>query len=186
MTETITVKMQPLTAEAFRPYGHIVDEKHPAYPDVEEGRPAVVAVHLKHDPSAKRVGQLAMHFSYGQTFTPLQGSMVLIVAPPPRNREASHDVYELDYERLAAFVMEPGDVVYLAKGVWHIPATLGGDCRFLTSTRLDPPKTGARQVAEPEGPITIEQVIARQKQRTSFIEYVDLQKRDNRVIELEL
>ena len=70
MTETITVKMQPLTAEAFRPYGHIVDEKHPAYPDVEEGRPAVVAVHLKHDTSAKRVGQLAIHFSYGQTFTP--------------------------------------------------------------------------------------------------------------------
>ncbi len=186
MTETIRVKMRPLTVEAFRLYGHIVDEKHPAYPDVEEGRPAVLAVHLKHNPNAKRVGQLAIHFSYGQTFTPLQGSMALIVAPPPRNREANRDVYELDYERLAAFVMEPGDVVYIAKGVWHLPATLNGDCRFLTSTRLDPPKPGASQVAELEGPITIEQVVARQKQRTSFIEYVDLQKRDNCVIELEL
>src|SRR2546423_1159455 len=64
MSETITVKLQPLTAEAFRPYGHIVDSTHPAYPDVEEGRPAVVWVHLQHQPNAKRVGQLAIHFSY--------------------------------------------------------------------------------------------------------------------------
>ncbi|MBI3303195.1 MAG: ureidoglycolate lyase [Deltaproteobacteria bacterium] len=186
MAETIAVKLQPLTAEAFRPYGHIVDEKHPAYPDVEEGRPAVLAAHLKHNPNARRVGQLAIHFSYGQTFVPLQGSMVLIVAPPPRNREAGHDAYELDYERLAAFVLEPGDAAHIDKGVWHIVATLGGDCRFLTSTRLDPARKGTSEVAEPEGPLTVEQLIERQKQKTSYIEFVDVQKRDNRIIELEL
>src|SRR5215475_13731528 len=64
MSETITVKLQPLTAEAFRPYGHIVDSHHPAYPDVEEGRPAVVCVDLKHQPHAKRVGQLAIPLSW--------------------------------------------------------------------------------------------------------------------------
>ena len=186
MAETITVKLQPLTAEAFRLYGHIVDEKHPAYPDVEEGRPAVLVAHLKHSLNAKRVGNLAIHFSYAQTFIPLQGSMVLIVAPPPRNREASLEAYELDYERLAAFVMEPGDVAHIDKGVWHMVATLGGDCRFLTSTRLDPPRTGASQGAGPEEPMTVAQLIERQKQKTSYIEFVDVQKRDNRVIELEL
>lgn len=186
MEETIKVKVQPLSAEAFRPYGHLVDGKHPAYPDVEEGRPAVVSVHLKHNPNARRIGQLAIHFSYGQTFIPVQGSLALIVAPPPRNREAGHGVYELDYERLVAFVMEPGQAAHIDKGVWHTVATLGADCRFLSVTRKDPPRKGASQVEEPEGPITVEQVIERQRQQASFIEFVDVQKRDSRIVELEL
>ncbi len=186
MPETITVTLQPLTAEAFRPYGHIVDSHHPAYPDVEEGRPAVVCVDLQHQPHAKRVGQLAIHFSYGQTFIPIQGSLVLIVAPPPRNRAAGPAAYEVDYERLAAFVLEPGQVVHIEKGVWHSVATLGGDCRFLSATRKDPPRQGMSQGRESEGPLTIEQVIERQKQQASFIEFVDVQRRDQRMIELAL
>jgi ureidoglycolate hydrolase len=113
MAETITVRPQPLTAEAFRPYEHIVDSHHPAYPDVEEGRPAVVCVDLKHQPNTKRVGQLAIHFSYRQTFIPLRGALVLVVAPPPHNRAAGPAAYEVDYERLAAFVLEPGQVVHM-------------------------------------------------------------------------
>ena len=186
MSETITVKLQPLTAEAFRPYGHIVDSHHPAYPDVEEGRPVVVCVDLKHKPNAKRVGQLAIHFSYGQTFIPLRGSLVLIVAPPPRNRAAGPAAYEVDYERLAAFVLEPCEVVHIEKGVWHSVAPLGGDCRFLSATRKDPPRKGMSQGEESEGPLTIEQVIERQKQQATFIEFVDVQRRDQRVIELDL
>ena len=186
MSETITVKLQPLTAEAFRPYGHIVDSTHPAYPDVEEGRPAVVWVHLQHQPNAKRVGQLAIHFSYGQTFIPMQGSLVLIVAPPPRNRAAGPAAYEVDYERLAAFVLEPGEVAHIEKGVWHMVTTLGGACRFLSATRKDPLGKEVSQGGESPGPLTIEQVIERQKQQTSFIEFVDVQRRDNRRIELEL
>lgn len=185
MTETIRVKLQPLTAEAFRPYGHIVDTKHPAYPDVEEGRPAVVSVQLRHSPDANRVGHLAIHFSYGQTFIPVQGSMVLIVAPPPRNREAGLQAYELDYERLAAFVLEPGDVVHIEKGVWHGAKVLGSQCKFLSATRVDPPRKGASEIADPEGPFTTEQLRERQK-RKGYIEFVDVQRRDDRIIELEL
>src|SRR5262245_57947619 len=169
MAETITVKLQPLSAEAFRPYGHIVDSHHPAYPDVEEGRPAAVCVDLKHQPHARRVGQLAIHFSYGQTFIPLQGSLVLIVAPPPRTRAAGPAAYELDYERLAAFVLEPGEVVHIEKGVWHSVATLGGDCRFLSASQKDLPLQRVSQDEESAGPLTIEQVIERQKQQASFI-----------------
>src|SRR5262249_24480355 len=163
MSETITVKLQPLTAEAFHPYGHIVDSHHPAYPDVEEGRPAVVCADLKHQPNAKRVGQLAIHFSYGQTFIPLRGSLALIVAPPPRNRAAGPAAYEVDYERLAAFVLEPGEVVHIEKGVWHSVATLGGDCRFLSATRKDPPQKGGSHGAAAEGPLTVEHGIRRPK-----------------------
>jgi len=63
-------------------------------------------------------------------------------------------------------------------------ATLGGDCRFLSATRQDPPRHGMSQGAGPAGPLTIEQVIERQKQQASFIEIIDVQKRDQRVIEL--
>lgn len=185
MAEIIKVKLQPLTADAFRPYGYVVDSEHPAYPDVEEGRPAVVSVHLKHSPYTKRVGHLAIHFSYGQTFIPVRGSMVLIVAPPPRNREAGLEAYELDYERLAAFVMEPGDVANIDKGVWHGAKVLGTECKFVSATRVDFPKKGTGAVAEPEGPFTIEQLRERQM-RKSYIDFVDIQQRDNRIIELEL
>jgi ureidoglycolate hydrolase len=183
--ETVKVKLQPLTAEAFRPYGHVVDSKHPSFPDVEEGRPAVVVVHLKHSPNARRVVQMAVHFSYAQTFIPVQGSMVLVVAPPPRNREAQLADYELDYERLAAFVMEPGDVAHIDKGVWHGVKVLGQECRFVSANRVDSLRTGASEITAPDGPLTVEQLAERQKQR-SYIEFVDVQKRDKRIIELEL
>jgi len=104
----------------------------------------------------------------------MQGSLVLIVAPPPRNRAASPAAYEVGYEQLAAFVLEPGEVAHIEKGVWHIVATLGGDCRFLSATRKDPLSKGVSQGEESEGPFTIEQVIERQKQQTSFIEFVDV------------
>jgi hypothetical protein len=42
------------------------------------------------------------------------------------------------------------------------------------------------QSKESEGPLTIEQVIEQQKRQTSFIEFVDVQRRDHRMIELEL
>jgi hypothetical protein len=63
---------------------------------------------LKQRPT--RIGMLAFHFSYNQTFIPVQGVMVLVVAPPPRNRDADPAVYEVDYERIAAFVVEPGSL----------------------------------------------------------------------------
>lgn len=87
MEETIKVKLQPLTAEAFRPYGQVLQQKHLVYPETEEGRVAMEMLQLKYRPNAKRMDQLAIHFSYNQTFIPVQGSLVLIVAPPPRNRE---------------------------------------------------------------------------------------------------
>src|SRR5215467_11057900 len=110
MTETIKVKVQPLTAEAMRPYGQMLESKQPIFPQVEpgEGRVAMEVLHVKHRPNAKRMDQMAIHFSYNQTFIPVQGSMVLVVAPAPRNREAGQANYEFDYERVAAFVLEPG------------------------------------------------------------------------------
>ncbi len=178
MAETIKVKVQPLTAEAFRPYGQMLETKQPIFPEVEpgEGRVAMELLHIKHRPEAKRMDQMAIHFSYNQTFIPLQGSMVLVVAPAPRNRKAGQAAYEFDYKKVAAFVLEPGRAALIDKGVWHNALTFGPECTFINVTRKDPGEGTSQAVERVELVPTMR----------SYVEFVDLQKRDNRVVELEL
>lgn len=180
MEETIKVKVQPLSAEAFRPYGQMLESKRPIFPEVEpgEGRVAIELLRLKPRPNATRTEQLAIHFSYNQTFIPVQGSMVLIVAPPPRDRGAGSDAYELDYERVAAFVVEAGQGAFIDKGTWHNAVALGTGCTFINVTRKNPGE-GTTQIEGLEG--RIEPVRATRP----YVGFVDVGKRDHRVIELE-
>jgi len=181
MEETIKVKLQPLNVEAFRPYGQVLESKQPIFPEVEpgEGHVAMELLRLKYRPNAKRMEQLAIHFSYNQTFIPVQGAMVLLVAPPPRNREAGPATYELDYERLAAFIVEPGQAAHIDKGTWHNVLALGPECAFINVTRKNPGE-GTSQIEAIEGRIE------RVQTTRSYVEFVDLKKRDTRVIEIEL
>ena len=90
MIETIKVKLQPFNAEAFKPYGQMLESKQPIFPEVEpgEGRVAIELRHIKARPEGRRTDQMAVHFSYNQTFIPVHGTLVLIVAPAPRSKEA--------------------------------------------------------------------------------------------------
>jgi len=38
MEETIKVKVEPLTAEAFRPFGRMLENKEPVFPEVTPAR----------------------------------------------------------------------------------------------------------------------------------------------------
>jgi ureidoglycolate hydrolase len=180
MEQSVKIKIQPLTAEAFRPYGEVLQKKHLIYPESEEGRVAMEMLTVKYRSSAKRMDQLAFHFSYNQTFIPVQGSLVLVVAPPPRNREAGPSKYELDYEKVAAFMVEPGQAAFIYKGTWHNALTLGNDCTFINVTRKNPGE-GTSQVEDIE-----EGRIERVPTRRPYVEFVDVKKRDSRVIELEV
>ena len=180
MEQTLKVKVQPLNAEAFRPYGEVLQPKHLIYPESEEGRVAMEMLRFKYRPNAKRMDQLAIHFSYNQTFIPLQGSLVLVVAPPPRNPEAGAAGYELDYEKVAAFVVEPGQAAFIAKGTWHNDITLGPECTLINVTRKNPGEGVSQVEAIADG--RVERVPASRP----YVEFVDVKKRDNRVIELEL
>ncbi len=179
MEETIKVKLQPLTAEAFRPYGQVLQQKQLVYPETEEGRVAMEMLQLKYRPNAKRMDQLAIHFSYNQTFIPVQGSLVLIVAPPPRNREAGPEKYEVAYDKLAAFVLDPGQVAFIDKGTWHNIVTLANACTFINVTRKNSGE-GNSPVDELEGRAELANAVR------PYVEFVDLKKRDHRVIELEV
>jgi ureidoglycolate hydrolase len=179
MEDTLRVKIQPLTAELFRPYGEVLKPKQLIYPETEEGRVAMELLAIKYRPNAKKMDQLAIHFSYNQTFIPVQGSLVLIVAPPPRNREAGPSGYELDYEKIAAFMVDPGQAAFIYKGTWHNAITLGSECTFLNVTRKNQGE-GTSPEDELQGKIERISTIR------PYVEYVDLKKRDNRVIELEV
>ncbi len=179
MEETIKVKLQPLTAEAFRPYGQVLQQKQLVYPETEDGRVAMEMLQLKYRPNAKRMDQLAIHFSYNQTFIPVQGSLVLIVAPPPRNREAGPEKYEVEYDKIAAFVVDPGQVAFIDKETWHNIMTLANECTFLNVTRKNKGE-GNSPAGELEGRIELANAVR------PYVEFVDLKKRDHCVIELEL
>jgi len=187
MENVVPIKVQPLSDEAFRPYGTVLGLKSPVFPEVDGGKHVVLMIRLKRAANNRRLEQLAIHPSYNQTFIPLQGSMVLIVAPPPRNPDAGHDKYELDYDKLGAFVMEPGEAVIVDKGTWHAAVPLGEDCLMLSGTRKgaeDYTATISGGVQE-GGRIPVADH-AEAKKATPYIEFVDLKKRDNRVMELQL
>ena len=82
MPDMIPVKIRPLSGEAFRPYGQVLERGGLVYPDTDDGRVAMEMLQVRRRPDANQIAQLAIHFSYNQTFIPVQGSMVLVVAPP--------------------------------------------------------------------------------------------------------
>jgi ureidoglycolate hydrolase len=180
MEETIKVKVEPITAEAFRPFGRMLENKEPVFPEVDpgEGRVAIELLTLKRPVNPRRLSQMAVHFSYNQTFIPVRGSMALIVAPAPRNRAEGHARFEVAYERLAAFIVEPGQAAFIDKGIWHNVVALGAECQFVNVTRKNPG----------EGTTDLENEVGTGRAPGSrpYIEFLDLKKRDRRVIELEL
>ena len=84
------LKLQPLTPEAFKPYGQVLENRQPVLPEVEpgEGRVAIELLKFKRPTNARRISMMATHFSYNQTFIPLRGTMALVVAPPPASQTA--------------------------------------------------------------------------------------------------
>ena len=175
--EVVNVKVQPLSAEAFRPYGQVLERGNMIYPETEEGRVAMELLTTRHRIYGRRTEQLAIHFTYNQTFIPVQGAMVLIVAPAPVDRDADPNTYEFNFEQTGAFVVEPGQAAFIEKGVWHNVIALGAECTFINVTR----KNDAEGVtAENDG--RIEKVSAAR----SYVGYIDLVERYNRVLDLEL
>jgi ureidoglycolate hydrolase len=119
------------------------------------------------------IHQLNLHFSYRQAFIPVHGSLILMVAPPPHNTGAGREGYDLDYERTAAFYIEPGQAADVARGVWHTLFNLGGtpgqETLFVNVTRKFPDEG-------PEHPNHI----------ADDVEWFDTLKRDNKILELSL
>jgi len=64
MPDMIPVKIKPLSGEAFRPYGQVLERGALVYPDTDEGRVAMEMLQVRRRPDANQIAQLAIHFSY--------------------------------------------------------------------------------------------------------------------------
>jgi ureidoglycolate hydrolase len=177
--QPISLKLQPLTAEAFAPYGRMLDPRQPVFPEVEpgEGRVAIELLKLKRPSNPRRISMMATHFSYNQTFIPVRGTMALVVAPPPRNRGAGHENYDIDYDRVAAFFVEPGQAAFIDKGTWHYAVALGAECEFINVTRKNPGEGTSR--------IDDEMRMDKIPAMRPYVEVLDFRRRDKRVLELQ-
>jgi ureidoglycolate lyase len=131
-SDVVTLRAQPLTAEAFAPYGEVLEQRGSLRPVVDTGRVSVERVRLAKGRIGPDVQELARHDSYDQVFVELEGRLVLVVAPA-----VGPDATALvDYDATAAFVLEPGDVAMVRRGVWHITVPVT-DVAFVNVTRRD-------------------------------------------------
>ncbi len=77
------------------------------------------------------------------------------------------------------FNVDPGQAAFIYKGTWHNALTLGKECLFINVTRKNGGE-GTSPAGEMEG--RIEQAHSVR----SYVEFVDMKKRDGWVIELEV
>jgi len=54
MEQVVSVKVQPLDAEAFRPYGSVLGLKQPVFPEVEDGKPVMLMLRVKRAANNRR------------------------------------------------------------------------------------------------------------------------------------
>jgi ureidoglycolate lyase len=119
------VTIEPLTEEAFAPFGQVIAAKARAPDfrtesgtegwavDFRAGRPLVMLLRTPY--RGLRFWKLERHFTLTQAFLPLGGSpAVVAVAPPSPDRSAIPDPADV-----RAFLLDGSCGYALAPGTWH-------------------------------------------------------------------
>lgn len=128
MTRVQKLKIEPLTEEAFRPFGEIIDAKARPPDSRGGGVSESWSVDFQADGrvlvNASRVAfqgftfkKLERHFSHTQTFIPLHGPPAVVAVAPPtdlNDREAIPGP-----EQVHAFLIDGSKGYKLARGTWH-------------------------------------------------------------------
>jgi len=117
--------IEPLTDEAFAPFGQIISTKDRAPDfrtesgtegwavDFRSGRPLVMVLRTQYQ--GLRFSKLERHFELTQTFLPLGGAPAAVaVAPPSSDRSVVPDPTEV-----RAFLLDGTKGYALAPGTWH-------------------------------------------------------------------
>lgn len=139
------IKLQPLTQEAFVPYGTLLampleaDEKtvfsenftfyrNRCIFQCEDGKIGVGISQILKRPF--RAGSMERHFTTDELNAPLDGDMIALFA-----KHESMDREELpDFTRIEAFILKQGQAVLIKKGVWHwCPMPVDHDTAMLCS-----------------------------------------------------
>ncbi len=121
----ITVRAQPLTAEAFAPYGRVLGPEREAL-EMKEGRFTARVMTVQRVPAT--LERINRHLDHTQLFVPLAGARTVLVVAPPEVPAAGFDP-----STIAAFVTDGTQTVIFHTGTWHIePRALDADeCRVI-------------------------------------------------------
>ena len=111
--QTIQIKAEPLSSEAFRPFGQVVgkDEVNLALNNGEQFRMGII--HMRN--RGYQIGSLNYHQNSTQALIPLEGkACVVVVAPPGMTfREAS------DLKQIKAFLCDGSVGINIGLCTWH-------------------------------------------------------------------
>jgi ureidoglycolate lyase len=126
----ITLHVQPLTPEAFAPYGRVVEDERQAL-QMQEGQFTARLMTVKRVPET--VDRINRHMDHSQMFVPLSGDpTVVVVAPPAVPMEG------FDASQIVAFSTDGKTTVIFHPGTWHIePRALGKDECQLINVQTD-------------------------------------------------
>ena len=127
MPESFVVLTQPVSQDAFAPYGQVLagrpgdpDERDITFQPVEEvdlsgGRPIMAALTFRWRELS--FTHMEQHASFTQAFLPADGRPVLVVVARPVSGPGS----DPDFSDLKAFILDGTQGILLGKGIWHCP-----------------------------------------------------------------
>ena len=139
---SIRLPVRDLSADAFRPYGRVIErpdrEREAAGPGWAwwsetvllegDGRPWSVG-YLDLEPAAPQVDWAERHMRTLETIVPISGACLVYVAPADHPDEPDHLP---SFERFEVFRVTPGAGVVMDAGVWHgAPLADGGPARAI-------------------------------------------------------
>jgi ureidoglycolate lyase len=109
----VHLKVQPMTREAFAPFGVLIDSRGSVEIDLGSGAPSLTGATSERRPF--RFDFMARHRRTMQVFSPLVSSRFVIAVAPPNDAAAP------DVERIAAFLVDGRLPYAYHKGTWHTP-----------------------------------------------------------------
>ncbi|HEX8491576.1 MAG TPA: ureidoglycolate lyase [Pyrinomonadaceae bacterium] len=109
----VHLKVQPMTREAFAPFGVLLDSRGSVDIDLGEGVPSLTGATAEWRPF--KFDFMARHVRTMQVFSPLASSQAVIAVAPPGSASAP------DVEKVVAFFVD-GKLPYAYhRGTWHTP-----------------------------------------------------------------
>ncbi|HEY0545348.1 MAG TPA: ureidoglycolate lyase [Pyrinomonadaceae bacterium] len=111
--KVVHLKIQPMTREAFAPYGILIDSRGSVEIDLGKGAPSLTGATSERRPFGFEF--MARHRLTMQVFSPLASSESIIAVAPPNELDAP------EIERIAAFHVSGRLPYAYHKGTWHTP-----------------------------------------------------------------
>jgi ureidoglycolate lyase len=109
----VHLKVQPMTREAFAPFGVLIDSRGFVEIDLGKGSPGLTGATSEWRPM--QFDFMARHKQTMQVFSPLVSSQSVIAVAPPNAGDAP------DVEKVVAFLVDGRLPYAYHKGTWHTP-----------------------------------------------------------------